>query len=686
MAKFGYDATNMGEANTKAAKFVKDPVSDMSSVIAVQGVGQALGMAWEGYNANNKHQLNVDIDQAGEDYTAKNAAFAEAQVGMTDAGGQRQAVNNIWNSFDDVDMNKVNTLETSIKSNLDKYKTAYEQGGMSSDELVTRINTATRSAVARSPGMAKELVAQAGFYQELTGVSDLVKSAKTMEKEQKDLSAKRLATEDTQLVNAGINPNTLPPAYRAEAVEYAFKQVREANDMKQFLENAKVFQARGELDAAKMDGVLITPKAAAARVAYTKEISNTVANNLASGAFLEQYKGLTLSNVDKNLKGITDFFATERSQITSLMAQAGPKGKPIFEDQLKQYDEYEKLYTAVAKGGPQAEVAKNLLEARQSALRLTSVTLEHQLSIANQYGSAMKNLKDVGMAVPNPNEARVFMQSVTDKIQNFQNGFGPSPLSTIDLKTKEGQQTAVFTFSTVDPKDHPYMAPDQVVKENDRNIDMAMKQFTDITEPKQFVQSLDSWMKVLSQEATKSGVPISTRYSPAAVEKVNTFLADVINNSRSSGRLEYNDKTNTFSVTNPNGTKNSNAALRVNNLFKGYLSFNGFKEDANVDQVGDALFKLTQSKYREEQGIKPIKGADGQPIDPSFRDDGKKFNMKIPASLQAQRNETQLYVLEQEILDNQKKASTEKDPKKKQEYLDNVKYINVELASIKKGK
>lgn len=591
MAKFGVEATNLNAPDTKAAKFVRQPVVDQSSNIML---GSVLGAVAEGanfadkaYDRANVRQLASDIEGVAAEGTArdKEAALSALWDKTTEEELGKLSTEDFWKSAD-----KVSEIQTSIDSTLQKLGAAHNQGRMTSDEYLTRVNAVTKAAIARQPGLAPELVQQSTFYQKLSGVTDQIEATKAFEKDQRDAAQKRVEDENKMLIKWGQNPNTIPPAQRAAIVQATFKQEENVQRLTAVKQQMEVLDSQGKLQEKVVDQVFSSPEHIALFSSDLAQSHSTITTNLTNKGYEAQYP--SMNPADAKLRGITEEFAAKRNQLVALSSRGSDKAKRIADAQIKQYDDMEKLYKDIALGGPSATAAKQALEARQAGLKLTTASLEHRLSLTNQLTAAISNLGNAGMTIVDPDYYRGLLDPLVRDTQNFTMGLGPSPLSTLDYTNKDGQVAGKFIFSSQNPVNDPLRTSDEVVTSNNINMRNNLNMLRQTEDPVKFMQAMDVWTQTVVQEAVTSGEPLSTRYSPETVVEVNKFLGDAFANARTSGTLSYDRAANSFIVLNEDGAKNTERSKRVNTMFKAFLSFNGHKTDAKIDEVANVLQRL----------------------------------------------------------------------------------------------
>lgn len=602
MAEFGIKATQMSAADTGAAKFVRQPTQDTSSNVML---GTVLGVVAEGakfaegaYDRANVRQLASDIEATAGEYKTRQ----EAPGQLAQASTQEAALEDLWKTTSEEDLRtmtpenfwkgaeEIGKVQTSIDTTLEKYKKAYEQGRMSSDELINRVNSATKAAIARQPGLARELVSQASFYQQLSGVTDQIEAEKAFEKDRRDSAQKRIEEENKVLIEWGKNPNTIPPQQRAQVVAEVFKRKEDVQRLDAVKKSMEVLDSQGKLQEKIVDQVFSSPEHIALFSSDLAQSHNTITTNLASKGYESLYPNM--NPADAKLRGITEEFAAKRNQLVALSSRGSDKSKRIADAQIKQYDDMEKLYKDIALGGPAATAAKQALEARQAGLQLTTASLEHRLSLTNQLTAAISNLGNAGMKIIDPNYYQGILDPLVRDTQNFTMGIGPSPLSTLDYTNKDGQVAGKFIFSSQNPVNDPLRTSDEVVASNNINMRNNLNMLRQTEDPVKFMQAMDVWTQTVVQEAVTSGEPLSTRYSPETVAEVNKFLGDAFANARTSGTLSYDRAANSFIVLNEDGAKNAERSKRVNTMFKAFLSFNGHKTDAKIDEVANVLQRL----------------------------------------------------------------------------------------------
>ena len=667
MAEFGISATHMSGPDTKAAKFVRPPTADQSSNIAL---GSVLGAVAEGakfaegaYDRANVRELATGIEEiaAEGDVRQQEASLSDLWEKTTEEELGKMSAEDFWKSAD-----KVSEIQTSIDSTLQKLGAAHNQGRMSADEYTTRVNAVTKAAIARQPGLAPELVQQSAFYQKLSGITDQVEAARAFEKSQREAAQKAVEDENRILIKWGQNPNTIPPTQRSAVVQAVFKQEENVQRLSAVKQQMEVLDSQGKLQEKVVDNVFSSSEHIALFSSDLAQSHNTISTNLTSKGYERQYPDM--APADAKLRGITEEFAAKRSQLAALSSRGSEKARRIADAQIKQYDDMEKLYKDVALGGPAATAAKNALEARQAGLKLTTASLEHRLSLTNQLTSAISNLGNAGMQIVDPSYYQGILDPLIRDTQNFTMGIGPSPLSTLDYTNKDGQVAGKFIFSSQNPVNDPLRTSDEVITSNNINMRNNLNMLRQTEDPVKFMQAMDVWTQTVVQEAVTSGEPLSTRYSPEAVTEVNKFLGDAFANARTSGTLSYDRGSNSFVVLNEDGTRNSDRTKRVNTMFKAFISFNGHKIDAKIDEVANTL-------QRAVTGPLAIKNlTDAQEAFNLGRISQEEYSFiqkNLPKGQQVERPKTEIQVREGE-----KAASIQRqEERKKQSTIDAEKYL-----------
>lgn len=178
MAQFGVPATQMSGADTKAAKFVKQPVADQSSNILL---GTALNLASDAYTGYAQASLEKEQEKVIDDYMASKKNPAIAQEAEEDIGALGQASESLWKRVSSEadyqpDVQDFSGIEKTMNEKLMKLKAAKDQGVMSPQEFSDRILATTREAVARNPGLYAELKQHSSRVLEMSGITDVVKA------------------------------------------------------------------------------------------------------------------------------------------------------------------------------------------------------------------------------------------------------------------------------------------------------------------------------------------------------------------------------------------------------------------------------------------------------------------------------------------------------------------------------
>lgn len=151
--------------------------------------------------------LRDDINKEVKAYEDARIAQQESGPALAAAGGAAMAIDELWQSdsmMGETNIDQVNALEKEYKTNLEKFQAAKNQGRISEEELVARINKTTREFVNRNPWMEQELYSAAQQHLKNTGVADILKyrqdlAQETQKAERDDYKAIR-----NQLLQAGV--------------------------------------------------------------------------------------------------------------------------------------------------------------------------------------------------------------------------------------------------------------------------------------------------------------------------------------------------------------------------------------------------------------------------------------------------------------------------------------------------
>jgi hypothetical protein len=164
MAKMGIEATGMSEANTGAAKFVKQPVAPVPNTM----LGMAAGLASDAYTGYQMADLEKKQEGIVTDYMNRNHGTAGIEAAALKSG-----IEGIWNNFDTT-IEDVNPIEKTLQEKLSKYKAAKDQGIMSPQEFSDRILATTREAINKNPGMYDELKKHSQKMLDQSGITSVL--------------------------------------------------------------------------------------------------------------------------------------------------------------------------------------------------------------------------------------------------------------------------------------------------------------------------------------------------------------------------------------------------------------------------------------------------------------------------------------------------------------------------------
>lgn len=598
--KVGQDVTGMSDPSLGAASHIRTPTKDESGLILGSTLAGLASDAWSGYN---RATLEADIDKITTDKQKQDNAYMESIGPMSDVASSERGLQAAWNTTSEEELaslspdefwkqqGEVEKIQTTNTATLEKYKGAYEQGLMTADQMVQRVNAATKSAIARQPGLAHELVQEAAFYQNLSGVSDMITAQKAFEKSQKDSIDEVRKSENRILEKYGRPVNVVGEQrslYLADVRRMEYNEKVYDSALKQY----QMLEAEGKADTRLVDRMTTSPEFNKTITDGILGVGRTISSQIKANAYVEKYKGAGLSQVDANIRGISEAFTEHRMAISAMYARGGDQSKSQLGLALKQLDEQEQLYKDIAQGGLVAEAATKRLAAAEAAAKLPTVSLEHRISVTNQILAAQEKMHTIGMELPDPVAFKEMVTPLMNETNRFLTMGGTSPLDYVDPKTKHGQVQQAFLFSSQDPNGDPYRKPEEVIVENSRNMENNLRMLEGVKDPAIFMQHFDAWTKTVVEESIRSGEPIATRYSAETVTKVNKFFADVMGNAKTSGSIAYNSSNNSFTVLNPDKTPNQERSSRVNTMWKANVAFNGLKVDGDVDKQGALLAKL----------------------------------------------------------------------------------------------
>jgi hypothetical protein len=182
MAQFGVQATQLSAADTKAAKFVRQPVADQSSNVLL---GSALDMTDQAYEGYQMASIEDEQEKVIDEYMSRRSGTTQRlgeEIGALDV-----AEKSIWEKVSSdpnyqPDVTDFNAVDQALQSRLSKLKLAQEQGVMSPQAFTDRVLAVTREAINRNPGMYEQLKQHSSRVLEMSGIVDTVKAdAKTAE-------------------------------------------------------------------------------------------------------------------------------------------------------------------------------------------------------------------------------------------------------------------------------------------------------------------------------------------------------------------------------------------------------------------------------------------------------------------------------------------------------------------------
>lgn len=235
MPKYGYDVTNIGEANLSAAKDIRPGIAaDPGRAAAISAKGNAIagavtalgGQAVEAY----KGYQYATLETAQEENISNYLQTREAGI---DIAGTAQTREQLLDSFDlgpeSEQFKALNAVERRHQEALTRYKKGVEQGVSTPEEFSIQVLKTTREAVARNPGLRQELLATTQRVLDDSGIQKTLKfDAVQAENQQKLVQAQETKLQ-AQAIDYGIPLSD--PQYRTKVL---FKnQQKDAYDMAQ---------------------------------------------------------------------------------------------------------------------------------------------------------------------------------------------------------------------------------------------------------------------------------------------------------------------------------------------------------------------------------------------------------------------------------------------------------------------
>lgn len=572
---------------------------DASGLITALGEGAIKG--YEEYQGSNLEKaIQADVDA----FNKQNADYATAELGMAEAAGQQKALDNLWESGK-AELEGVTGLENSINNKLAKYKAAYEQGTMTSDQLSARINSTIKEAINRNPGMARELISRAKFYQETSGISSFMKAQADAEKDQREMAMDKAKKENTLMQKYGLDPSMFG-GDRQQAVGTALKMQRDDAVADAALKRFQMLEKEGQLKQLVVDQAVASPQFLDIDGAVYRSVGHSTQMALEKGMFRELYPQMT--EIDANLRGIEETYSKPISTLNAMLAQASAQSRPTIEGMIKKYEDMKALWKDIAMGGTNAKAAENKLKAAKATAELPYANANVQADYATKMTQMLANLQQAtGKMVPGASDAQLktIAESAYQAVTNFAMS-GQNPLlATLNLDSPQGQMTAKFHFTLVDPANMPNETPDVVIGKNSRDVMLHLEEFNKIPDKTQFGKATDMYFQEIINQAKISGKPILTFMTPEAGEALGKFVTEQM---RAPGyQLDYNATTNKFSLIAPDGTVNEGASKKANRMFDVLKSLHNFPTDEQMDKAGATILETLR---KHDKGAKTVTPAE----------------------------------------------------------------------------
>lgn len=678
MAEFGIKATQMSAADTKAAKFVKQPVQDNSKNILLGAGLDLAGQAFEGYQMAS---LEKEQEAVIDDYMTGRGRKEAIDSQTFEAATLKDSIDSIWEkagSVEELDQ-KAGPVEKEFQGRMEKLKMALDQGAMTPDQFQTQILATTRKAVNQTPGLYDKLLAHSKKVLGLSGIDSVLAADIAAQKAQDD-SLKNLR-ELADKLNVGYNH--FNPDY---------------NQMQ-----ASVLQRQREVSA-----------------------SDQLTRGLTAGDALKREDALTFIANEGTNAILGDSF-TLKSTAAAMFQGATPQDYPQIKNKLRMDIDARRnaLVAQTNKLGIRNEAeVKTYIEDYDSSMKMLLDTIEGlesgadaQKAIDHAYGILVGSQK-IGMArqynIGALETLRLFPDSVLNSVMadeksgNFAK-FSKLAQSVFDGAVSNGETREFLTttepgkapvaveaaFGTLekekDPEKLGAMAsniinfsvdaanPDNFKTEEDQTkyLDSVFKKIGD---PK-----LKEKFKDLDTQALGNMFKLTDQY----FQRVGEERAKLFNETLDTGILGIERSIPVYAEITPDGrvifqSPDAKTQKKFNDKFAGRINL-GISATANLMGISkkEATAELLP-RYRQiwgietniDTGIKPITGAKKAEPDLS------RESMKISPEVQAKRDETRLRVLNDEISEFRTKLLSEKDPEKRKMFEDNIRFVTEELKQL----
>ena len=598
MAKFN-EQVNLINSNPQISSGVQDRALEgllgnaVNTGMAVYSKHTTEDM-WEGMQGQIEDYLQNQADLESGTPVSEEAATAKAEFGAL--AGQEdkywEMAGNIPQHLTGkmIDAEMIDRVQIEQSKKFEQFVNAQKQGRISLDELQTRIMTEVRKAVSNNPLIQDELIQQAQKYMEISGASSWMKQQFALEKqalEARDAQQKQL---EKYAIDFAVPIGS--PGWEQKAMELA----QASEQHKQTMASLEYTMKQRGIDREKLAILVNDPKnqqvfnqGALAAIKQVYSHVSVVPGAKASDVFFS-----VNSEIDRNV-----------SILNSIKGNLPADQRASIDGTISLLEKQREIYKDLITNEPNKQLAQNKLSILEATYRIPNVAIQEQLDIANKYFGLLRTIQgETGFLIFTPGVAEAVDKDLAVKmmagINQAQSKYSNGPAEAIQkIHTPEGK-VAVQAMSNLES---PQINPNAIKANSDGIQQMLLHLQTPNAQGQKDVnavtQATDEMLKQLLLSSQKAGMPIAQLIDQKTQSALDAHIGSLLGQMRSdAGQVDYDENTNRFSYLDKDGRVNQAASDRANNLFKTYISVNGFKDDDAIDKwAGLIASKIEDTRW-----------------------------------------------------------------------------------------
>lgn len=676
MAKYGIEATNMGDPDLKAAGFIRSPTEDRSSLtkeasklpmleLGLKVAGQ-IPDAIAGYEIA---RYEKEQEAVVEDYVSRRPeALAQEQLNL---GATKGAIDSIWEKAGSVEELEalVNPIEKDFRDRLAKFQRAKEQGVMTPEAFKERILATTREAANRAPGLYNEFLQHSQKVLGLSGIAAIVEKDTQAAKAQQDEFSKLkndiidLAKKhDVPLYLAG---DGLPDYGRIKA------------------EVDKVQIQKGAVEAYENKNKLVTE----ADKDQANQFMQGQGINLVTGLINQELaRGISLMNQGGDVQGsLTQMRLGLNTAYQTFVAKVGPiMDNPKVKEALAFFQKQQEFVEGVISKATTKEDAIRLsnnatqMMKNKQFMEVSKYVNPEQLQITTQL---LNTVGGARILERNPD----LMDNMVTTFSDLLSGVSGSPR--IDYKATNANGKNVVSGG-INALAKETITDPSVMKHLEKAISTISSDVQNLEKFPTVDSKYEFYGKLIREMGDPTVNKAFTRMNPEVVGKAAGLLDDYMvltTNSMHKEMLNWEKKGVAvtldvlpdgrilFKTTNPAATQdlNSRYTRRINDSLSALSNLMGM----------DTKSTAVQQFYPQ---YLPAWADDKDINSPTPKTKLERSDFKIDPEVQKERDKTRLRVLQLEIDDYTKRLETEKNPTTRKILEENIQFVQKELSTVNK--